>query len=77
MPIDKLKEKLDKDREALEKAVKDVETAKEETKTIIDFSTFVIISIIWLLIWLFIYKDFTEGHIIIESKLQSSCKTHI
>lgn len=63
MPIDKLKEKLDKDREALEKAVKDVETAKEETKTIIDFSTFVIISIIWLLIWLFMYKDFTEGHI--------------
>lgn len=63
MPIDKLKEKLDKDREALEKAVKDVETAKEETKTIIDFSTFVIISIIWLLIWIFMYKDFTEGHI--------------
>lgn len=63
MSIDKLKEKLDKDREALEKAVKDVETAKEETKTIIDFSTFVIISIIWLLIWLFMYKDFTEGHI--------------
>lgn len=63
MPIDKLKEKLDKDRKALEKAVKDVETAKEETKTIIDFSTFVIISIIWLLIWLFMYKDFTEGHI--------------
>lgn len=63
MPIEKLKEKLDKDREALEKAVKDVETAKEETKTIIDFSTFVIISIIWLLIWLFMYKDFTEGHI--------------
>lgn len=63
MPIEKLKEKLDKDREALEKAVKDVETAKEETKTIIDFSTFVIISVIWLLIWLFMYKDFTEGHI--------------
>ena len=63
MPVDKLKEKLDKDREALEKAVKDVETAKEETKTIIGFSTFVIISIIWLLIWLFMYKDFTEGHI--------------
>lgn len=63
MPIGKLKEKLDKDREALEKAVKDVETAKEETKTIIDFSTFVIISVIWLLIWLFMYKDFTEGHI--------------
>ena len=60
MPIEKLKEKLDKDREALEKAVKDVETAKEETKTIIDFSTFVIISFIWLLIWLFMYKDFTN-----------------
>lgn len=63
MPIDKLKEKLDKDREALEKAVKDMETARDETKHIIDFSTFVIISIIWLLIWLFMYKDFTEGHI--------------
>lgn len=63
MPIDKLKEKLDKDREALEKAVKDVETAKEETKTIIDFSTFVIIAVIWLLLWLFVFKDFTEGHI--------------
>lgn len=60
MPIDKLKEKLDKDREALEKAVKDVETARDETKYIIDFSVFTIISFIWLLIWLFMYKDFTN-----------------
>lgn len=60
MPVEKLKEKLDKDREALEKAVKDVETANEETKYIIDFSVFIIISFIWLLIWLFMYKDFTN-----------------
>ena len=60
MPVDKLKEKLDKDREALEKAVKDMETARDEAKHIIDFSTFVIISFVWLITWLFIYKDFTN-----------------
>jgi len=63
MPIEKLKEQLEENKEALKKAVNDVETAKEESKTIIDFSTFVIIAVIWLLLWLFVFKDFTEGHI--------------
>ena len=63
MPIEKLKEQLEENKEALKKAVRDVETAKEESKTIIDFSTFVIIAVIWLMLLLFTFKDITVGHI--------------
>ena len=63
MPIEKLKEQLERNKEALKKAVNDVEISVDESKTIIDFPTFVIIAVIWLLILLFAFKDFTEGHI--------------